>query len=43
MFKVKKKKNRGLYSTKKAPDDREFFTQLLDFSLNISKQGPLVG
>jgi hypothetical protein len=42
MFKVKKN-IRGLYSTKKASDNREFFTKLLDFSLNISKQGPLVG
>jgi hypothetical protein len=29
--------------TKKTSDYRKLFTQLLDFSLNISKQGPLIG
>ena len=29
--------------SKKTSDYRKLFTQLLDFSLNISKQGPLIG
>jgi len=31
-----------LNGAKKTSDYRELFTQLLDFSLNISKQGPLI-